>query len=115
MSAQKTPEELHAFAVRHAPELAQHITLLCGKVIAKGMTGILEEVCRIQTERDALLEALKFYADGHHFDIADEDAWDTVSGDPQNLWCDEAGTATVEDGSIAKDAIAKATRSASHD
>ena len=26
---------------------------------------------------------------------------DTVSGEPQNWWCDEAGTATVEDGSIA--------------
>ncbi|HOF31416.1 MAG TPA: hypothetical protein PK441_11255 [Burkholderiaceae bacterium] len=48
-----------------------------------------------------LLAALQWYADGMHFDKASPDAWDTVSGEPQNWWCDEAGTATVEDGSIA--------------
>lgn len=48
-----------------------------------------------------LLAALQWYADGMHFDKANPDAWDTVSGEPQNWWCDEAGTATVEDGSIA--------------
>ncbi|WP_425953021.1 hypothetical protein [Ralstonia pseudosolanacearum] len=50
----------------------------------------------------AVLDALRFYANGSHFCLADETAWDTVSGEPQNFWCDEAGTATVEDGSIAK-------------
>lgn len=50
----------------------------------------------------AVLDALRFYANGHHFNLADRNAWDTVSGEPQNFWCDEAGTATVEDGSIAK-------------
>lgn len=53
-----------------------------------------------------LRKALQFYADGHHFTKSDGDAWDTVSGEPQNYWCDEAGTATVEDGSIAKLALA---------
>lgn len=48
-----------------------------------------------------LVAALQWYADGMHFDRASPDAWDTVSGEPQNWWCDEAGTATVEDGSIA--------------
>lgn len=48
-----------------------------------------------------LVAALQWYADGLHFDKASPDAWDTVSGEPQNWWCDEAGTATVEDGSIA--------------
>ena len=48
-----------------------------------------------------MLAALQWYADGMHFDKAIPDAWDTVSGEPQNWWCDEAGTATVEDGSIA--------------
>lgn len=59
-------------------------------------------VCRaMQLER-----ALKFYADGQHFDKSGApDAWDTVSGEPPNYWCDEAGTATVEDGSIAKLAL----------
>ncbi|AZV93544.1 hypothetical protein CBF45_07300 [Bordetella sp. J329] len=53
-----------------------------------------------------IIDALKFYADRSHFIVADGDAWDTVSGEPQNLWCDEAGTATVEDGSIARAALA---------
>jgi len=51
--------------------------------------------------RDDLIAALKFYAERGHFAIADDTAWDTVSGEPPNYWCDEAGTATVEDGTIA--------------
>ncbi len=54
-----------------------------------------------------VVDALKFYADGHHFALADADAWDTVSGEPQNFQCDEAGTATVEDGTLAKMALAE--------
>lgn len=69
------------------------------------MTTLDEELprqqarCRKMIER--LREALKFYAEGDHF-IFDRDEWDTVSGEPQNFWCDEACTATVEDGTIAK-------------
>ena len=59
----------------------------------------------LQASKDAEIQtlraALQWYADGLHFDKASPDAWDTVSGEPQNWWCDEAGTATVEDGSIA--------------
>lgn len=58
-------------------------------------------------ERDRMREALKFYADQHHFNIADYDAWDTVSGEPPNFFCDELGTATLEDGSIARAALAQ--------
>lgn len=50
---------------------------------------------------EILESALRFYARGNHA-MLDKDAWDTVSGEPQNYWCDEAGTATVEDGRIAK-------------
>ena len=49
----------------------------------------------------SLRAALKWYADGEHFTKGDPDAWDTVSGEPQNWWCDEAGTAMIEDGSLA--------------
>ena len=56
-------------------------------------------------EIENLRKALKFYGDGEHFIKADDTAWDTVSGEPQNYWCDEAGTATVEDGSIARLAL----------
>lgn len=51
---------------------------------------------------DKLEQALKFYADGDHLLLADADAWDTCSGEPINFLHDEAGTASVEDGSIAK-------------
>lgn len=47
-------------------------------------------------------KALQFYADGHHFVKHDASAWDAVSGEPMNFEEDEANTATVEDGSIAK-------------
>ena len=60
-----------------------------------------DRVIDLTREVQSLRAALKWYADGEHFTKADPDAWDTVSGEPQNWWCDEAGTATVEDGSIA--------------
>jgi hypothetical protein len=57
-------------------------------------------------KRIAELEtALRFYADKDHFTICDDMAWDTVSGEPSNFWCDEAGTATVEDGWVARAAL----------
>jgi hypothetical protein len=52
-----------------------------------------------------LIEALKFYANGDHLLLADPDAWDTCSGEPINFLHDDAGTASVEDGSIAKAAL----------
>ena len=58
-----------------------------------------------QPDSENLRKALQFYADSEHFIKADGDAWDTVSGEPQNYWCDEAGTATVEDGHIARLAL----------
>lgn len=57
-----------------------------------------------------LLEALEFYANGNHILLADEDAWDTCSGEPMNWLHDDAGTASVEDGSLAKAAIAAARK-----
>lgn len=56
-------------------------------------------------EVERLRQALRFYAQGNHFTITDETAWDTVSGEPPNFWCDEAGTAMVEDGRIAAMAL----------
>ena len=61
-----------------------------------------DRVIDLTREVELLRTALKFYADGDHFYLSDASAWDTVRGEPQNLWCDEAGTATVEDGSIAR-------------
>ena len=50
--------------------------------------------------------AFKWYADGKHFDRCDPSAWDTVSGEPQNWWCDEAGAGMVEDGTLAAKVLA---------
>ena len=58
-------------------------------------------------QRDVLLAALEFYAEGHHFILHDANAWETISGEPQNFQEDEANTATVEDGSVARAAIAR--------
>ena len=58
-----------------------------------------------QPDSENLRKALQFYADSEHFIKSDGDAWDTVSDEPQNYWCDEAGTATVEDGHIARLAL----------
>lgn len=55
-----------------------------------------------------LVDALKFYADGCHFHMHDTSAWDTVSGEPPNFYEDDNNTATVEDGSVAKLALAAA-------
>lgn len=65
------------------------------------MAAVLAHIEEQAAEIERLRAALKFYAEGDHFNF-DGDAWDTVSGEPQNFWCDEAGTATVEDGTIAK-------------
>ena len=69
------------------------------------MAAIGEPQPTIQSDQDVienLMTALQWYANGEHFCKCDPNAWDTVSGEPQNWWCDEAGTATIEDGSLAK-------------
>jgi ferredoxin-NADP reductase len=70
------------------------------RVLDKANSYIVDNA-RLAEQVESLRAALQWYADGLHFDKASPDAWDTVSGEPQNWWCDEAGTATVEDGSIA--------------
>lgn len=58
-------DHIKAFAAEHAPALARRMTDLCGKVITKGLTGILEQCCAMQdritaleAERDAMRRAL---------------------------------------------------------
>lgn len=95
-------------------ESAHHI----GKPAPVGINGLTE--AETKSHREALAqhraalekmqEALEFYAGGSHFTMHDPDAWDTVSGEPQNFYEDENNTATVEDGSIAKAAITEAER-----
>ena len=60
-------------------------------------------------EVQRLREVLEFYARGDHLLLADPDAWDTCSGEPMNWLHDEEGTASVEDGSLAKAALLAST------
>jgi len=76
------------------------------RTVTTGETAALlcsqESVAALRAEIERLRKALQFYADGEHFVLSEPHAWDTVSGEPPNYWCDEAGTATVEDGSLAR-------------
>lgn len=70
--------------------------------------SVLSATTQAEQQPDVTLmaEALEFYANGDHLMFSDENAWDTVSGEPQNWLCDAAGTATVETGCFAKAALA---------
>lgn len=63
------------------------------------------EADRLRAENERLRQALRFYARGCHLTLSDPHAWDVVSGEPPNYLCDEAGTATIEDGTIAQMAL----------
>lgn len=67
--------------------------------------GLAREA-ELQQRIARLEQGLKFYAEGHHLLLADADVWDTCSGEPINFLHDDAGTASVEDGSIAKQCLA---------
>ncbi|MBB2928349.1 hypothetical protein [Paraburkholderia silvatlantica] len=60
------------------------------------------------TVPQAVLDALRFYAHGHHYTIdEDHQQFDTVSGEPQNWLCSERDDdcTMIEDGSIARSAL----------
>jgi Lar family restriction alleviation protein len=60
------------------------------------------------TVPQAVIDALRFYAHGHHYNIDDDhQQFDTVSGEPQNwLFSERDDDCTmIEDGSIAKAAL----------
>jgi hypothetical protein len=59
-SGQHKPQEVdvRVFALQQAANLAKPIEELCGQVIAKGMTGILEAACELQQQRNDLVTVL---------------------------------------------------------
>lgn len=65
-----------------------------------------ETIYQLRKDVKMLREAVRFYADGHHFILYDDTAWDTVSCEPQNFQEDDANTAMVEDGEVARQALA---------
>lgn len=54
----------------------------------------------------ALVAALEFYARGDHLLLGDENAWESVTGDPQNWIYHETIEAGVEIGEFAEKALA---------
>lgn len=103
-----THEQLAAFADALATQAAASATAATD--VPEGCTPADARVLReanhqlAETEQ-RLRQALRFYAAKEHFAVTDDTAWDTVSGEPPNYWCDEAGTTIVEDGSIAAAAL----------
>lgn len=95
----KVTEQLNWRGEMAASNCRQHDAQL---VISQGLRQRLTDA---EKRNSALEAALKFYADGDHLLLADADAWDTCSGEPINFLHDEAGTASVEDGSLAKAAL----------
>jgi hypothetical protein len=64
------------------------------------------QVVPVATVPEALLKALRFYANGSHYHV-DMNEFDTVSGEPQNWWASERDDdeTMFEDGTIAKRAL----------
>lgn len=52
-------DDIKEFAIKHAPTLAKGMTELCGKVIAKGLSGVLQQCVEMQLRIDALEATLK--------------------------------------------------------
>lgn len=83
-----------------APTPEAAVELWNAAVLAKGAadgtapSGLLETLERYRA-------ALRYYAHGLHFDRGNHADWDTVSGEPANFWCNDAGD-TIEDGTLAK-------------
>lgn len=49
-----TPEKIKEFSTKHAPALAEDITRLCGRVIEKGMQGIIQECVEMELRMRSL-------------------------------------------------------------
>jgi hypothetical protein len=98
--------QIKAENVARLPPLPEPRAWLQGGFTADQMRAYAQSAIADLVKENAMLrEGLQYYADRRHFMLGDEDAWDTVSGEPQNFWCDEAGAATVEDGTVAAMAL----------
>lgn len=100
-------QERHAYSVRiHGAQVVfdDDVPAFSAEQV-RGLLAEQEKKART-IEPAGWRDALEFYAGQMHFNLVNTDAWDTVSGEPTNFWCDEAGTATMEDGTVAAMALA---------
>jgi hypothetical protein len=69
-----------------------------------------QQLADVTAERDNLKAALKFYAEREHYHF-ESGNWDTVSGEPLNiLWCGDEPD-FIEDGTVARNALAEGAQS----
>jgi len=68
----------------------------------QAMLVMQDELSLLESQDAMKTEALRFYAEGQHFIRADADKWETPSGETGNFFEDEANTAIVEDGTVAR-------------
>ncbi|MFM0044060.1 hypothetical protein [Paraburkholderia sediminicola] len=83
----------------HAQQLRERIAGVIVPVLSASEPAVAQMLPQ------SVLDALRFYAHGHHFNIDDDhQQFDTVSGEPQNwLMSEQENDCTmIEDGSIAK-------------
>lgn len=59
----------------------------------------------LANESARLQEALRFYADKQHIQLSEPSKWDAPDDEASNWLCDDAGTATIEDGWMAREAL----------
>lgn len=70
----------------------------------------MDSACRLQSEVERLRSALKFYADREHYHF-ESGSWDTVSGEPLNILWNGDEPDFIEDGTVARNALAEGSKS----
>jgi hypothetical protein len=75
------------------------------RAVAEVAAQLGRRVAELIADGERLRRGLAFYAQGWHFALSDPLQWDSVSGEPPNFHCDAAGSATIEDGAIAKQVL----------
>lgn len=88
-------------ALMGQPDNPGEIVALRGAYLRAG-----EREHELRKELAQLRAALKFYADRDHYSTEDGSSWDSCSGEPANILWHESEPWFIEDGSIARAALA---------
>lgn len=100
-------------AQAEAAALREEVKELKDQITRDRIEGIkwVESTTRLAKERDALREALQFYAEEKHIqDCTKEGDLEHPSGESPNWLCDSEGKFNLENGGIAREALAPTER-----